>query len=285
MKINIEKLKINIEKYTGLLDEYENTYMNFYYEAEANDQYWKNTTANYFFSLVEEEKKENKKFYEELYSLKLIFEYLVDNYQKYGKKISLNIESKDIIINKINNFKINDIKNLLNDSDLNIVNVESSKIMLADIEKDITQYKETFSKACSDIEKLEDLIKLKLSKIIISPIEEKSSVSHQLGTNDKVFIDIEKLEHSVKKLEMHHNEESIILESLKETFNDISYNYITNNKEMLEKIELDILSKFKIILNSHSNNIKLLNDNIDKTKVARLNTKAILEQIDGEVYE
>ena len=102
MKINNEKLKISIEKYSSLLEEYENTYMNFYYEAGANNQYWNNTTANYFFSLIEDEKKENKKFYEELCSLKLVFEYLVDNYQNYGKKISLNLEMKDTIINKIN---------------------------------------------------------------------------------------------------------------------------------------------------------------------------------------
>lgn len=281
MKINIEKLKINIDKYNNLLEEYENTYLNFYYEAEANNQYWYNSTANYFFALIEEEKKENKIFYEELYSLKLVFDYLIDNYQTYGKKITLDLENKDIIINKLNNYKINDISNLLNDID--IINIEKSKTKLKNIDKNILEYKETFKKTCNNIEKIEEKIKLKLSKITISPIEENSPVSHQLGSTEEVFINVDKLENSIKKLEMYQNEEAIILESFKETFKDVNYNYITNNKDTLENLELEILSKYKIILNNHNNNIKLLNDNIDKTKSGINKTKSILEQINGDI--
>ena len=279
MRLNIEKLKDNIKLYNDLLENYESTCMNFYYEAESNTRYWNSGIANYFFSLIDEEKKENKIFFEELKSLKLVFDYLIDNYQNYGKKITLDLESKDAIINRLSNYKTSDISYLLNDSDLDVININKSKAKIKNIEKNISKYKEEYKKICNKIESIEEEIKVRLSKIVVSSVEEVDSVAHSLGTVDEIFIDIDNLENSVKKLDMYYREEYEIFDDLKLIFKDISYNYVTNNKDILEVLCAEIVAKFKIFLSNHSNNIKLLNDNIEQTKLTSVRSKMMFDGI------
>ena len=279
MNINVENLKINVKKYDSLLEKYHDIYMKFYYEAEANKKYWNSTNANYFYSLINDEKKKNDLFLEELYSLKLVFDYIVDNYQKYGEKINLDIEFKDEIINKLNSYKTSDILYLLNN--VGYVNVEKSKAKIKNIEKNLLQYKEKFKNTCNDIEKIEDSIRIELSKILISYVEENSPVIHQLGTVDEIVVDIDNMDISLKKLEFYRNEESVIFDELKEIFDEINYNYITSNSDKLESLELEIIAKYKILLNNTINNVKLFNDNLENSRVGIAKSRAILDGIES----
>lgn len=285
MKINIEKLEMDFIQYNNLLEEYEKIYMNFYYEAVANNRYWHNSKANYFFHIIEEEKLENKIFFEELCLLKSVFEYIIENYSNYGKKLLINIETKDVILNKLNNYKTTKIFNLLIDIDTNVIDITNTKNKLVYMQKDIEQYKEKLKNKYDDIEKLESTINKKISKIILTPVEQRSSLSHQLGDTDENFIDINNLENSVKKLEMYKKEETIIFEDLKEIFNNINYNYITDNKDILENLKIDILSKFKIILENHINNIKLLSNNIEKAKLSAASSNSIFDRMRSSINE
>ena len=279
MNINVEKLKINVKEYGSLLERYHDIYMKFYYEAESNKKYWNSVNANYFYNLIEEEKKKNDLFLDELYLLKIVFDYIVDNYQNYGEKINLEIEFRDEIINKLNSYKTNDILYALNS--VGYVNVERSKAKIRNIEKKVLQYKEKFKKICDDFEKIEDTIRIDLSKILISSVEEISPVIHQLGTVDEIVVDIDNMDISLKKLEFYRNEESVIFDELKEIFDEINYNYITSNSDKLESLELEIISKYKILLNNTINNVKLFNDNLENSRVGIAKSRAILDGIES----
>ena len=93
MIIYTKKLKETISDYKTVISDYEELYNNFYYESKSINQYWNSPTANYFFSLIDEEKKESEKFYRELLSLKDIFEYLIDSYKDYEEKIIVDLSS------------------------------------------------------------------------------------------------------------------------------------------------------------------------------------------------
>lgn len=284
MKINIDKLKINITEYNKLVEEYENICQNYYYELESDTNYWSSPYANYFFSLIAEEKKENKKFYQELSSLTKIFNYLILKYESLGSKINFDEKNKDTILNKINNYKIDDIINIYDNLDLSFCPqeknlIEKQKTKLQTTKVNINKYKKNIKNYFSTIEEIENQIKLKLSKLTISPIKENSLLEHKLGNTEEILMDINQIENSVKKLQMYKEQEEINLENLKEIFNNIKYNYITNNKDTLEDIELDIILKYKIIINNNHNNIKILNINIERFKTAKTEMENILNNV------
>ena len=80
---------------------------------------------------------------------------------------------------------------------------------------------------------------------------------------------------------MYYREESVIFENLRGIFKDINCNYITNNKNILEILEREILVKYRIFLNNHYNNIKLLNDNIEQFKLAVMRANTIFDEMRG----
>lgn len=281
MVINIKKLKKYINDYNILISDYEEIYNNFYYESKSINQYWNSPTANYFFSLIDEEKKESEKFHSELLSLQDVFKYLIDSYKDYKEKIIIDLSSKDSIINKINKYKTTDITYLLNEIDSNFINIDRQKNILRNINRNIEKYKESFKTFCNNIEKAEEEIKQKLSQIIIEPAGERSSVSHELGSVDEPYINADSIELIIKKLNGYCKYEDSILESLKNVFNEIDSNYLTDNRTEIYDIGLKIISKYQTILNNHLNNIKLLENSITDAKNALSKAQASLEQIGG----
>lgn len=285
MVIYTKKLKKHINDYNVLISDYEEIYNNFYYESKSIDKYWSSPIANYFFSLIEKEELASKKFYEELVLLKDVFDYLINNYKDYEEKIIIDLSSKDSIINKINKYKTQDITYLLNEIDSNFINVDRQKNILRNINRNIEKYKENFKTFCNNIEKIESEIKQKLLQITITPLEEVGPISHELGSVDELYINTDEIENIIKKLNMYCNYEDNILDSLKTVFNEINSNYLTDNRTEIYDLGLKIISKYKIILNNHLNNIKLLENNIENSKNALTKAQTILEQMDGGIYE
>lgn len=281
MVIYTKKLKETISDYKTVISDYEGIYNNFYYESSSINKYWSSPVANYFFSLIDEEKKESEKFHSELLSLQDIFEYLIDSYKDYEEKIIVDLSSKDSIINKINKYKTTDITYLLNEIDSNFINIDRQKNILRNINRNIEKYKENFKTFCNNIEKVEDEIKQKLLQITIESAEEVSPISRELGSVDELYINADSIELIIKKLNGYCKYEESILDSLKTIFNEIDSNYLTDNRTEIYDMGLKIISKYKTILNNHLNNIKLLENSIMDSRVAQLKAQSILENMDG----
>ena len=71
------------------------------------------------------------------------------------------------------------------------------------------------------------------------------------------------------------------IDELKEIFDEINYNYITSNSDKLESLELEIISKYKVLLNNTINNVKLFNDNLENSRVGIAKSRAILDGIES----
>lgn len=283
MIIYTKKLKETISDYKTVISDYEEIYNNFYYESSSINKYWSSPVANHFFSLIDEEKKESEKFYRELLSLKDIFEYLIDSYKDYEEKIIVDLSSKDSIINKINKYRTTDITYLLNEIDSNFINIDRQKNILRNINRNIEKYKENFKTFCNNIEKVEDEIKQKLLQITIEPAEEVSPISRELGSVDELYINADSIELIIKKLNGYCKYEDSILDSLKTIFNEMDSNYLTDNRAEIYDMGLKIISKYKTILNNHLNNIKLLENSIMDSRVAKLKAQSMLENMDGDL--
>lgn len=290
MQINIDKLKIDITNYNKLIEEYESIYLNYYHEMESNISYWTSPYANSFFSTIEEEKKENINFYQELLSLKEVLNYIITSYQKYGRKVNCNLNQKDSIINKINNYNIDEIINSYNELDLNLYpnikeKIDKHKTKLSNSKKNKEKYKQKIKQYFNSLEEIEKEIKIKLSKITIKPIKENTILEHQLGTTTEIKMDIDEIENSIKKAKMYIEQEELNYEELKETFKNIKYNYLTDNRDLLENIGTNILLKYKTIINNYNNNIIILNNNIERFKQSIKIANNFAEEISSIIKE
>ena len=87
MKIDIDNLKISIDKLDNLLIDYEKIYKNFYHEMVNIKSYWHDNHANAFFERIQKEKKENIIFYKEFKAICDLYKYIFNKYQNIGKKI------------------------------------------------------------------------------------------------------------------------------------------------------------------------------------------------------
>ena len=284
MKINITKFNNQLDKYKTSLNELESLINKYYQELFQAKIYWKNAIANYFFDSLEQEKKQNKNFIIELNRLKEIYEYILTSYNKYGKKLEVNLENINKLINKIEDQNLEEISleyerleiNFDNDICEKIKN-QQSKIKKAQDEE--TNYKNKLKSELKRIQEIEKNIKQKLIKITIPKIQENDFQNHELGNNNEVYFDIEQLDIIEKKLIMYKEQIMLIFETIKILFSEVKYNYISENTQYIEKIDLDIDNRFKIITNNIENNIKLLNNNISSHRETELQINQELEDI------
>ena len=284
MKINITKFNNQLDKYKTSLNELESLINKYYQELFQAKIYWKNAIANYFFDSLEQEKKQNKNFIIELNRLKEIYEYILTSYNKYGKKLEVNLENINKLINKIEDQNLEEISleyerleiNFDNDICEKIKN-QQSKIKKAQDEE--TNYKNKLKSELKRIQEIEKNIKQKLIKITIPKIQENDFQNHELGNNNEVYFDIEQLDIIEKKLIMYKEQIMLIFETIKILFSEVKYNYISENTQYIEKIDLDLENRFKIITNNIENNIKLLNNNISSHRETELQINQELEDI------
>ena len=189
MKINITKFNNQLDKYKTSLNELESLINKYYQELFQAKIYWKNAIANYFFDSLEQEKKQNKNFIIELNRLKEIYEYILTSYNKYGKKLEVNLENINKLINKIEDQNLEEISleyerleiNFDNDICEKIKN-QQSKIKKAQDEE--TNYKNKLKSELKRIQEIEKNIKQKLIKITIPKIQENDFQNHELGNNN-----------------------------------------------------------------------------------------------------
>ena len=74
-------------------------------------------------------------------------------------------------------------------------------------------------------------------------------------------MDIDNVGIIIKKLQFNLKEEEINYEDVSKVFNSINYFYNTNNKNDLDNLIMEILYKFKSIINIHRNRISILEFN------------------------
>ena len=275
MLIDIKELetkKIDLEKN---INDYEDIFLNYYNELSIIQSNWQDNNSLSFFEGIEETKKAVKDNNHKTKKIIKIYNEIINDYQKIGDKIECNLDTSENVIDKINIVE-NDIDTILKKYyilDTNNLNTEIKDILyqqnerIRNIKDKLDTIKEKNKEISNSIEETESKIKNKLSKINIIQVkdEEYGKIIHN---QNKIMMNTDDVEISLKKLEMYKKEEDLIIEELNDNFKEINYHYHSDNEDLIKEIQELLLNNFKKINTIHENNI----NKIEKHKESYIET-------------
>lgn len=179
MEINIQNMENYISKLNKTIDNFSNNILNIYNELNWANSNWNDFHARLFFTNVNSEKNKLNNTYDELILLKEVYQTIVNQYREIGNKIKINLENRDIILNKFNSFneKINELLSLYNNLDLSFcsdiaIMLNKQKNELLKIKEELINIKSKIRDVLMKIEEIEKDINLRLSKIDIEIIKQ-----------------------------------------------------------------------------------------------------------------
>ena len=112
-EVNVTNLRSISNKFNKLLDQYQKNYINLYNEIKNSNLFWIDAHAINFYDAKDIEKHRMDVSYEELLKISDIYKYIVSKYESIGNLISFNLENRDILLSKLNNY-INSLNGILN---------------------------------------------------------------------------------------------------------------------------------------------------------------------------
>ena len=77
-------------------------------------------------------------------------------------------------------------------------------------------------------------------------------------------IDAVALQKIIEKAKIYQGQEDLIFDDLERVFNNLKYEYYTDNSKNIDSIDSMLNQKFSDIMTIHKNNITVLNRNLDK---------------------
>ena len=77
-------------------------------------------------------------------------------------------------------------------------------------------------------------------------------------------IDAVALQKIIEKAKIYQGQEDLIFDDLERVFNNLKYEYYTDNSKNIDSIDSMLNQKFSDIMTIHKNNITVLNKNLDK---------------------
>ena len=111
-EVDVVNLRQVVDNYNKLIDKYQNYYLNLYNEIKNSRLYWIDPHALRFYQAKDLEKHKIDVSYEELVNLKDLYSYIVNKYSNLGNYISFNLNNRDSLLSKFNNY-INTLSNIL----------------------------------------------------------------------------------------------------------------------------------------------------------------------------
>ena len=230
---------------------------------------WKGVYADVFFDNVNIEKKDTQLFYNELLSFRDIYKDIIIEYQKYGNNLFFELD--DGIFTKIDDYSkdltllINKYSDLDSFYDLDGYSyLKKHKNILIKNRNKIKQIKEKYREIYNDVKENEDKIKKMLNNYEISSVNIKDRKI--FSNNNKIYMETDKIDCSIKKLRYFVQEEDLILGNLKLLFVNKYYDSINSIK--LEEILMKLINKYDVINKFHKENIKILVDSKEKYEQA-----------------
>lgn len=177
--VNVDELKTNLIKYNSLIENYQSIYDNLYNEISSASFFWNDEHASSFFENINVEKIKVGNVISELNSVKNVYSYIVSNYEKIGNKIVFDLDLRNEIMEKFDNYinKIIKIIKYYDSLDLSFC-VQESKFITSEKNKLVVMknvvfnLKEKIMKIFDDIEEIEKQVNLMISKINIGVIKE-----------------------------------------------------------------------------------------------------------------
>lgn len=290
MEINLKQIKKKINDLKSLIDEYEEIFLNLYKELENMEFYWRDNYSEIFIKDVREKKQKIKINLEELQEVVMIYQYILESYSKLGEIITATTNNKEKVVTKYDNYinKINNILTLYNQLDLNSFPNESQIILLqkeklVKNKQKVIQLKQQTQQLLLDIEKIEEEVKMKISKIDFEIIQDTIQKDIQINTRNftkhSYNMDTNQIEIYSNKIEMYNREEQLNIEKIIKELIEINTYYRTKNTLFLNNIKFDIEKSLKSICHIHENYITIINSKKNSYKETSKKTSELFKEI------
>ncbi len=179
MQVQVNHLKTYLDRISKSLDNYESDCQNFYNELNNASSYWEDEHAKKFFDSVLQEKIKIDTMQNEILSIKDVYKYMVESYEKIGNKLEFNLDLKEDTLYRIDTYivKLENIISSYNSLNLSFCSKEKQTIenhkqkLIREVEY-VQKVKENLKKTFGQIEEIEKNIQYKLSKLNLEIIKE-----------------------------------------------------------------------------------------------------------------
>ena len=180
MVVHVDKVRVELDKYNNLINKYENAYLNLYHELRNASIYWNDGNSINYFDNIDLEKNKISNGILELKSVRDIYFFIAESYEKIGNRIFFDLKYQDVIINKFNMYinKLNKIINLYKNLDLSFC-AEEAILLCSELDKldhmkvSVVAVKEKVRSIFVQIEEIEKEVRLRISKIDIEILKKK----------------------------------------------------------------------------------------------------------------
>lgn len=183
MNINVKNIEAELQCLNNLIEDYEDIYLNLYNEISSVSFFWQDKNEVKFIDNINVDKQKIRTTIEELISIREIYSCLVTNYQKIGNSIRCNLSAKNIVISRLDTYisKLNNTILAYNSLDFSFCTsiaplINNQKNILIQQLKKAKKLKQSFQQKFNEIEKIEKVVSLKISKIKLEIIQEKTIV-------------------------------------------------------------------------------------------------------------
>lgn len=167
--VNVENLEILISKLSKLIEEYENNFLSIDREYDIIKENFKSKKMQLFYNELEDGKVKTKKVIVTLKEFLKLIQEIYNRYKEIGNNINIELDSKEIILNKQEEIKKNyerviNISNSLQESEEKVT-VLREVIKIKKEEKKFLQIKNEIENFYVNIDNIENDIKAIIEKV------------------------------------------------------------------------------------------------------------------------
>ena len=286
MKVDINKIEIKNNQINKNIKDYEDVILNYYNELKIMETNWKDGNSLSFFESIEETKKDIMKNTNELKKIKNIYHFLVEQYKKFGNVINIEFSNTDEVTKKINNITSMLEKTYQKYIDLDFSNVDynirniliAQKEIINTVKENLEEVKEKEKNTVGDIKEIETKIANKINKIDTEYVSDEI-YSDVVRNIDSIYMNIDEVEASIKKLEMYKRDEDLLVEDIENNIKDIGHYYISDNKDTLQDIQSILFMNLNKIKEIHEANILKIMKHKDSYIENSKRTKKAFEEL------
>ena len=174
-EVNVVNLKSLVNNFNKLIEAYQKNYLNLYNELKNSSIFWTDTHALRFYDAKDMEKHKMDVSYEELTRMKDIYKYIVNKYEAIGNYISFNLDNRDALLSKINNYieNLNGILNSYNSLDYSfatssvIYSINNQKNNIRNMLNNLYSVRNNIKSILNNISETENKIQSMINKVDI----------------------------------------------------------------------------------------------------------------------
>ena len=172
LEVNVADLKNDLEVLNLLIEQYDDARLNLFNQLKESCINWQDGNSIEFDNKIYLEKQESDLFLQSLKGKKEVFDYMCDKYGEIGKNIKCNLESKDAIINTIDNCynKVVDLVSEFDKIDKSFsypeqYSIQRQRERILEIKNELSEIKNEISKSYEKIADIENQVSVKISKL------------------------------------------------------------------------------------------------------------------------